>query len=221
MKKTVLYFLVLCFLFTACSTSPESAPTTQTPTETTPPVQTVIPLPQTLDLNTLDSCTIAVSLQKSDAYVDDTGAMQMKVTVYTYDLYDMVDISRLTVGDIILLRGQEVPITGLEPTEYGSILINGGLDVGGYELRTDDNTVYYETGYSDIKSWYSLGEATIPVSQDFIYTDSSDLDQEPVTYYPGDFLIDSAGIDYHFTPYNTTITISGGKIIAMHRTYAP
>jgi len=147
--------------------------------------------------------------------------MQMRLTIYTYDLYDMVDISRLEEGDILRIGQDHITVTSIEYTAYGSLLINGGLDAGGYELRTDDNTVFYETGYSDMKSWYPVGTILIPVSQDFIYTDCSDLDVQPRIFYPGDFLIPDTGIDYHFTPHNTTVTIEGGKVIAMERRYTP
>lgn len=180
----------------------------------------VSPLPNTIDINHLDDCTVAVSLEKGDAYVDDTGAMQMDVTVYTYDLYDMVDIATLKEGDIIIIRGEEVKITSLERTDMG-LLINGGLDENGYELRTDEETVWYEIGYSDIKSYYEVGKATIRVSADMNFFDSSDLDKGEVIYYPGDFLTDKAGIVYHFVPNNTSIVIQDGKIIEMYRRYTP
>ena len=180
----------------------------------------VSPLPITIDINHLDNCTVAVSLEKGDAYVDDTGAMQMDVTVYTYDLYDMVDIATLKEGDIIIIRGEEVKITSLERIDKG-LLINGGLDENGYELRTEEETVWYEIGYSDMKSYYEVGKATIRVSADMNFFDSSDLDKGEVIYYPGDFLTDKAGIVYHFVPNNTSIVIQDGKIIEMYRRYTP
>lgn len=186
-----------------------------------PTAKTISPLPVTIDMNNLTDCTVAVSFEKGDAYVDDNGVMQLKVKIYTYDLYDMVDIAMLTPGDTIILRGKEVLITDLVRTAYGSVQINGGLDVGGYELITDENTVYFETGYSDMKSYYELGEATLRVSADFIFTDKSDLDKGEVTYYAGDFLTDDAGIFYHFIPNNTTIIIQNGQIIEMERIYTP
>ena len=180
----------------------------------------ISPLPVTIDINNLDNCTVAVSLEQGDAYVDDTGAMQMDVTVYTYDLYDMVDISSLKEGDVIVIREQEVKITSLERNEK-ELLINGGLDNGGYEFGTDDTTVWYECGYNDAKSYYELGEVTIRVSADMNFYDSSDLDKGEVMYYPGDFLTDKAGIVYHFVPGNTSIVIEDGMIIEMYRSYMP
>lgn len=181
----------------------------------------VVPLPTTIDMNQLDNCTVAVSLEEGDAYVDDTGAMQMKVTVYTYDLYDMVDIATLAEGGSIRLNGQDVLINSIERDDNGYVSINGGLDNGGYELQHQNSGVYYEIGYSDVKSYYAIGEATLRVSPDFVFVDSSDLDKGDVTYYPSDFLTTDAGIVYYFSPDNTTITIQDGYIIAMNRIYTP
>jgi hypothetical protein len=164
---------------------------------------------------------VAVSLEKGDAYVDDTGAMQMDVTVYTYDLYDMVDIASLKEGDIIVIREQEVKVTSLEQNDYGTILINGGLECNGFELFNNDSGVWFESGYNDVKSYYEIGKKTIRVSPDFEFYDSSDLDKGEIIYYPGDFLTDDAGIVYHFVPDNTSIVIENGMIIKMYRKYIP
>lgn len=187
---------------------------------TVPETVVVAPLPVTVDMEQLDNCTVAVSLEEGDVYVDDVGAMQMNVTVFAYDLYDMVDIALLKEGDIITIREEEVCIDSLERNENGTVSINGGLDKGGYELCTDDNTVFYECGYSDVKSYYGLGKATLNVSAEFTYTDASDLDKEPVVYLVGEFLA-AAGIDYHFNPNNTTITIQDGVVVEMNRVYTP
>ena len=181
----------------------------------------ISPLPVTIDINNLDNCTVAVSLEKGDAYVDDTGAMQMDVTVYTYDLYDMVDIASLKEGDIIVIREQEIKVTSLEQNDYGTILINGGLECNGFELFNNDSGVWFESGYNDVKSYYEIGKKTIRVSPDFEFYDSSDLDKGEIIYYPGDFLTDDAGIVYHFVPDNTSIVIENGMIIKMYRKYIP
>ena len=179
------------------------------------------PLPETLDVNALDNCTVAVSLEKGNAYVDDSGKMVMDVTVYSYELYDMVDVSTLEENDVIVRQNKEVKITGLERLDSGLVRINGGEENGGFDLVSNDNTVYYETGMNDIKAYYELGKATLPVSVDFEYIDESVLDSEAKTYYPGDFLTDDAEIEYNFTPNNTSIVIENGTIIKMNKVYMP
>jgi uncharacterized protein YcfL len=179
------------------------------------------PLPETLDVNALDNCTVAVSLEKGNAYVDDSGKMVMDVTVYSYELYDMVDISTLEENDVIVRQNKEVKITGLERLDSGLVRINGGEENGGFDLVSNDNTVYYETGMNDIKAYYELGKVILPVSVDFEYIDDSNPDDKAKKYFPGDFLTDDAGIEYNFTPNNTSIVIENGYIIRMNKVYMP
>jgi len=181
----------------------------------------ITPLPVTIDITKLEDCMVAVSLEKGDFYRDKTGAVMMDVTVFVYDLYDMVDISLMKEGDTII-RGQgEIKISSIERKESGLVLINGGLDKGGFELYTEGNTVYYEKGYSDSKFYYELGKVTLPVSKDFIYNDASDLDKDAVIFHAEDFLNDAAGIHYYFNANNTTIQIEKGYVTAMTRVYVP
>lgn len=233
MKKRLLPIIVCCCLLTACAPSHTAEPTTQPAPETTqaPVTETtaateptaapvrVSPMPAALDMNDLDNCTLAVSLKEGDAYVDDEGAMQMKLTVYTFDRYDMVDIAQLKDGDVLTIDGQEIAVASVERSEQSGVLVNGGLENGGYTLRTEEDGTFFVSLENDAKSWHALGEATIRVSQDFLFTDNAQ--QPPVTYYPGDFLVEGTGIDYDFTPNNTTVTIENGRIIAMNRVFVP
>ena len=236
--KKLLVLLMICCMCTACGTKEDAAEVPEQVVEAvedekeevteevieeteTAEAAKISPLPTTIDMNTLDNCTLAVSFEEGDAYVDDTGAMQLDVTVYTYDLYDMVDIANLKAGDIIVIQGNEVAVETVETLESGLVFINGGMENGGYDLWHNDSGVYFEHGYNDAKSYYPLGEATIRVSTEFEFVDSSDLDKGEVTYYPGDFLTDNAGILYHFVPNNTSIVVEGGQIIQMTRIYTP
>lgn len=236
MKKTLLTIFVfaLCLsLLAGCKTQTQNEEVTDvntenteiTETETTEDVEvevkTVNPLPETIDVNNLDNCTVAVSFEQGDAYVDDEGKMMLNAKVYTYELYDMVDIATLEVNDVIVRRGENVVVEALDRLETGLIRINGGEENGGFELISDNNTVYYEVGMSDIKAYNELGEVTLPVSTEFVYTDESDLDAEPTEYYAGDFLTEDAGIVYNFTPNNTSVVIENGTIVAMKKVYTP
>jgi len=181
----------------------------------------IAPLPCTIDMNALDNCTLAVSLNKEDIYAGEDGKARMKVTVYDYDLYDIVDISMMEVGSTMILRGEEVEITDLETNEFGLIFVNGGLDQGGFDLFTNENGVYFESGYSDKKSYYELGSAELPVAEDFVYIDASDLDNGEKEYTLEEVLSEDSGIEYHLVPDNTTIVIENGEVIEMKRVYIP
>ncbi|MBR5125790.1 MAG: hypothetical protein IKU68_03555 [Oscillospiraceae bacterium] len=224
MKKSWIPALVLCFLLTGCRSSNAAAETAETissaaATEQTVSITKIYPLPDST-MDNLSDAILSVSLEEGDAYVDDTGKMQMDLKIYTYDKYDMVDISVLRVGDILVTHAGEVEITSLTRTENGTVLVNGGLDENGIDLITDETGVFYERGYSDVKNWYEIGESTIRVSTDFVYHDTSDLDMGEILYYPGSFLIGEV-TDYHFTPGNTTIRVENGQIMEMHRIYTP
>ena len=217
MKRTlsiVLAMLLSLGILAGCGVKTENQTKEQTE-------NVISPLPETLDINSLENCTVAISLEKGDAYVDDTGKMVMNVTVYSYDLYDMVDIASLKENDVIIRKNEEVKVTEIERLESGLVCINGGEENGGFDLISNDDTVYYEIGMNDIKAYYELGEVTLPVSTEFEYIDESDIDGTAKQYYPGDFLTDDAGIEYNFYPNNTSIVIEGSVIVKMNKTYMP
>ena len=229
MKKMTLLILALCLMLTGCGKKEEApAASTQTPeketVETAPaasaeqPAAVINPLPEST-MDNLTDAILAISLEEGGAYVDDTGKMQMDVKIYAYDKYDMVDISQLKVGDTVVTHAGEVEVTSMEQNATG-ILINGGLEEGGFDLVTDDSGIYFETGFNDAKNWYEVGEATIRVSADFEGHDLSDPDKGDVTLYPGSFLVGEVK-NYDFTPYNTTVRVEGGQIVEMTRVFVP
>ena len=213
MKKTLLIILALILalgLFVGCKKGTENKEN-----------KVIYPLPETLDIKELDNCTVAVSLEKGDAFVDDSGKMVMKIKAFSYELYDMVDIAELKAGDVIKRLNEEIEITELERLDTGLVRINGGEEKGGFDLASNDSTVYYEIGMNDVKNYYELGEITLPVSDEFEYVDESELDSEAKIYYPGDFLTEDAGLIYNFNPNNTSVVIENGVIIRMTKVYTP
>ena len=235
MKKISVLLMVLCSLLAGCANSQEnisgtpgvtnnaaSDVTTNNDTvniEQTVNAQTISPLPDTTMENLTDA-VLSVSLEEGDAYVDDSGIMQMNLKIYTYDKYDMVDIANLKVGDTIRRQSGDVEVTSKEQSESGIVYINGGLEAGGFDLVTNDIGVFYEVGFNDVKNWYEIGEATIRVSADFEGIDNADPEQGEIVLYPGSFLIGEV-TNYNFTPYNTTIRVEDGQIVEMNRVYIP
>lgn len=236
MKKILTLLLVLCLLLAGCTNAQpeteiedepiveevvvEEEPDEETGEEEQAAVgKTILPLPDTTMENLTDAI-LHVSLEKGDAYVDDEGILQMDVTIYTYDKYDMVDMAMLEVGDVIVGYAGEVGVTALERNENGALLINGGLGEGGFDLVTNDEGVFFELGYSDARNWYEVGTATLRVSADMTGTDNADPELGEVTFYPGDLGTDAIE-NFHFTPHNTTVRVEGGQIVEMNRRYVP
>ena len=234
-KKIIVLWMVFCLLLTGCAASQKGNGENEIPsdiaaskamvssdtdsTEQPEETHTITPLPDTT-MENLSDAILSISLDEGDAYVDDSGRMQMDLKIYTYDKYDMVDIANLKVGDTVVRHFGEVKVVSKEQNEAGTIFINGGLENGGLDLVTDDCGIFYETGFNDVKNWYEIGEATIRVSADFKGIDNADLEQGEVIIYPGDFLI-GAVTNYDFTPYNTTIRVEDGQIVEMNRVFIP
>lgn len=61
-------------------------------------------------MDNLADAILFISLKAGDAYVDDSGIMQMDHKVYTYDKYDMVDVANLNVGDTIVRYSGKVVV---------------------------------------------------------------------------------------------------------------
>ena len=204
MKITMLVLMIACLLFTGCGVLRSDA-------------VTVNPLPDTT-MDNLTDAILAVSLAEGDAYVDDTGKMQMDLKIYTYDKYDMVDVAALEKGDSIVTHAGKVKIKSVDRNAEGVICINGGVEKGGLNLVTEDEGIFYAVDENNAKHWYEAGEATIRVSVDFKGHDYADPEQGEVLLYPGSFLINEV-TNYNFTPYNTTIRVENGQIVELHRLY--
>ena len=232
MKKLVILFLLISFVSTllACNfnnskdiTQEEKNMVLENIEKVTSIEENIVvkPLESTLDIEQLEDCTVAISFDKESFKVDETGTIILDTTIYVYDLYDMIDISRLKEGDTIVHGKNDVLIYSIERKDNGFISINGGLDNGGFELRTDDNTVYYEIGYSDLKSYYKLGKVSLPISPNFTFEDNSNLDNDAIIMNIDDLMNLEIDSDYYFNPNNTSIRIEDGNIVAMTRVYTP
>ena len=225
MKKMIIAVLLISFLCAACTQEQaeisENYTTEVVATSEDISPKKIMPLPCTVDVNQLHDGTLAVSLEEDALRKDESGNLKMHLTVHAYDLYDMVDISRMQVGDTIYINGQDLLITSLEETQYGSVLINGGLEYGGHELRTDESGVYYETGYSDVKSYYEIGGVTLPLFEQFVYVDASDLDLGERIWTLEEFEAMYAETAFYFQPSSTSVVVENGMITSLTRIYVP
>jgi hypothetical protein len=165
------------------------------------------------------SATFAASFEKEDLVKADDGTITLNVMIYRYELFSADDIETLKKGDVIWCLGSDVLIDTIEKTDSGLIVINGGIENGGRVLKTDDGAVYFESGMNDVKSYYEIGEKAFVLADDFVLTDSSDLDN-PVTYTAEEFLSFDHGAA-GFINANTFVTTSSDVITAIERVYIP
>ena len=176
------------------------------------------PLAESLDLNALTDATVAASFGAEDISEKD-GKTEITLTVYDYDIYDIVDISLLAVGDTIVVDGKDMVVASREDKD-GFVTINGGLEQGGVDLTSDDSGVYYAVGMDDAKSYHELGRITVPVAEGFVLTDNSDPEHPDETYAASD-LAKLAGEGVGFTANNTQATIEHGELTVLARSYTP
>lgn len=226
MKLQIFSVFLFCILLMGCRCSVSN------PEQITEPVQVetnaentvfskvIRPLPDTT-MQGLENSVLHISFDQNDFYQDETGDIYLRMQIYAYEKFDLVDISGLKAGDIILLSGEEIPVKSVERNAYGMVLVNGGLDEAGFDLATDDSGIYFLHGYSDMKSWILLGEAELVVSDTFVFHDSADLESGTVVYDANDMLEAMPEVAFGYQPQNTTVRIEDGRVVEMNRIYTP
>ena len=215
MKKMMTLCFLMVFLLSICTTATGML----YHAAYAEPAVMIYPLPDAT-MEDLTNTVLSVSLEEGDVYLDDTGTLQMDVKIYSYDLYDLIDIALLKAGDVLVTHAGEVEVISVERKTGGRISVNGGWEAGGLDLMTDDCGGYYAIGANDTKDWYEIGEATIRVSVDFQGYDQADIELGEVIFSPGSFLVGEV-TNYDFTPYNTTIRVEDGQVVELYRMYMP
>ena len=124
---------------------PDSAQTAETQQPAQEPKR-VEPLPESLDLNALTDATVAASFGAENISEKD-GKTQITLTVYDYDVYDMVDIAQLAVGDTIVVDGKDMVVASREDKD-GFVTINGGLEQGGVDLTDNSDLEHPDETYA-------------------------------------------------------------------------
>lgn len=178
----------------------------------------VEPLPSTLDLSALaeGDNQFPAGFQGSGIR-EENGQTVIDLTVYDYELFDAVDISRLAVGGTLVVKGREIPVESLAE-ENGGIRINGGLEAGGIDLISAGGGAYRVQLEDDARDLFEVGQITLPVGPDFVLTDDSDPENPGKTLCAQD--LPALG-DEVFSPLATTVETAEGMVTAIHRDYLP
>lgn len=179
------------------------------------------PLPDTLDLNSLTSGTVAASFDASSLKEVD-GQLQLSFTVYNYEKFDAADISGLKAGDVLVVSGREMTVASVQASD-GYVTVNGGEEAGGvlFSLDASSNT-YYVMGMDDSKTYYEKGQLTFPVADTCVLTDDADFEHPGQTTPASDLPKLLAQDDiYGFDPQSTTVTLKNSQITAIYRGFLP
>lgn len=189
--------------------------------EAAPAARTIEPAAEPLDVNDLPDGIYPVSFDRGDIFTGASGVFMNAVHIYTEDVFDILDINLLKAGDTIVLGGASIPVESIERGDR--VIINGGLEEGGVELSgREDGNGFYFCGFDDMSSYTERGVTTLVVDPAATYTDSSDIESEPVTV-GADGIAEAmltSGNPF-FDEYNTTVRIENGRVAEINRTYVP
>ena len=180
--------------------------------------RTVEPMIPEYDFDALADGTYPVYFEPA-ALKDGT----LSFTVYSQDVFDIVDISTLEVGDSLVVNGIPFVVETLERDD-GDLLINGGLDNGGLTLRAFDEDNCWKVVMEDDYSTYTeRGDAALPLADSVTFTDGWDIEKDPVTVSGAEAVADAiTGTDMnYFSPLNTTARVEDGQIVEIVRVYMP
>lgn len=180
----------------------------------------IAPLPAGITLDNLDDCTIPVAFTLEDFH---WMGGNLSMTIYNQDLYDVVDISQMQVGDTIIYSGEPMIINKFEEL-HGGIDINGGLDEGGCCLAPNEGGTYVARNWDDHATYTKLGKAELALAENFVIIDCGEFPDDANDTIRHDqklYIENLKDGRKDFFQLNTTVTIENGMITEIHRRWIP
>lgn len=180
----------------------------------------ITPLPAGITVEHLQDCTIPVAFTPDDFH---WMGGNLSLTVYNQDLYDVVDISQMQVGDTIIYAGEPMVINRFEERN-GGIDINGGLDEGGCCLAPNEGGTYVARDWDDHATYTKLGKTEVALAEDFIIIDCGEFPEDPndtIRHDQKRYLENLKSGRDDFFPQNTRVTIENGMVTEIQRRWIP
>ncbi len=176
--------------------------------------------PEFTELDTANG-TYAVAFNRDDLKDGVLGNVQ----IYTEDIYDIVDVSKMAVGDTFEAEGKTITVETIERDEFGHINLNGGMDAeGGYTLTSEDDTNGWTTLiWDDFCTYTERAKMDLTLAENVTLNDSWDIDGEAVTATGIEAvtqaIMESANDSFY--EHNTELVIEDGKVTEINRHYVP
>ena len=181
----------------------------------------VAPVLYDWDLNNLPDGIYPVAFDAANIVAEE-GIYLNGAVIFSADCYDIVDINTLSQGDDIIWDGSLITVDTVE-RDGEFVIINGGYDQGGCTLvPREESNCYVGIVDNDYQTYTAYGETDLKLAENAVYTDSSDLDADPVvTAYDQGIVEALQKGDGLFTYYDTTIRIENGLVVEIIRHYMP
>lgn len=160
-------------------------------------------------------------LQPDNIYVNG-DEVSASIEIYQKEIYDIVDMNTLEVGDGIILEDELIRVKEVEEKD-GIIYVNGGLEAGGADFAPlDEENCYVFRGDSDSATYKDYGMTYLVFDDNCLIQDTSDRENPEETLVPVDQFADYAKErDLFMSCYNTTIRVENGKVVQMTIAFVP
>ena len=183
--------------------------------------KSIAPLPAGIDISDIHDCTVSATFN-----TDDFRWMggNLRMTIYTKDLYDAVEISQMQVGDTLIYESKPMVINKIEDADGGGININGGLEEGGCWLVGYEGGTYIARTWDDHAIYSELGKAEVALSEDFIIVDCGIEPNDPNDTIRTEqklYLENLQDYRREFNQLNTHVTIENGLVTEINRHWIP
>lgn len=180
----------------------------------------IAPLPSGLDVDNLQDCTVPASFT-----ADDFRWMggNLRMVVYSKDLYDAVEISQMQVGDTLIYMGEPMVVETIEETR-GGLDINGGIEYNGCCLAGYEGGTYVARNMDDHATYTKLGAAEVALAENFVIIDCGEFPTDPSdTVRTGQklYLEGLRNSRRGFFPLNTEVTVEKGMVTEINRRWIP
>lgn len=180
----------------------------------------VRPLPPDQNLYSLSDADVAAQFTNEDF---NWMGGNLKMDVYSEQLYDAVDVSKMQLGDTIMYTGDTIIIKQKEDSK-GQIVINGGIENGGVNLWPYEGGTYRAVQFDDHSVYVKLGHVELPLNDDFTIIDCHENPQDPYDTIKTDqklYLETLKGSRKDFSYLNTRVRIEKGLIVNITRIWIP
>jgi len=182
--------------------------------------QLVKPLPASVDVCDIQDATVPAAFTCNDF---NWMGGNLTMTVYEEDLYDAVEVSKLAKGDTLLWNNDTIIVN--EIAVNGDVMvINNGIEEGGAELQPNGGGTYRGILWDDHSTYTSLGQAQLPLAEDFSVIDCGENPSDPSDTIRSnqklyiENLVDSRR---SFSMLNTRVLVGNGEITNITRFWIP
>lgn len=180
----------------------------------------ITPLPSGIEVSNMQDCTVEAAFCADD-FLWMGGNLRM--TVFSQDLYDIVDIHQMQVGDTLIYAGQPLVINSIDKAD-GCININGGLDQGGCCLVGYEGGTYIARNWDDHATYSKLGQAEVPLAENFVIIDCGMEPNDPIDTIRAEQKLYIESLENsrrEFFQLNTKVTIENGMVTEINRRWIP